>query len=114
MTEGSTGPNGRIFATTPYGLYSIPEGWADRHMPTLSALCDFLVTGASSEWGLTIARLHQLADADPEQREVLRELHLREDAALYHWQNTPAAYPIKDAHGPTMRQLLDALNEAGQ
>jgi len=114
--NGSTGPGGRLFAATAYGTYSIPEAWAERRIPTLDRLAEFLA-GVSMATGHRATRhvlrlLQQMCAADPTERARLRETFPREDAALYHWQGLSPLLPVEDAHGPTMRQLLDSLNDS--
>lgn len=102
----STGRHGYLCARTDYGFYRIPELWADRQMTLVDDLALFLEGSGDSFTG-DLLRL--MRKADPGNRSALRAAFPKIDAALFHWERLSPLVNV--AGGPTMRQLLTALND---
>lgn len=108
----STGPGGHLYGHNADGSYSIPENWADRRVSTLRELAQFLAPKAeAAAWYYRLLGL--MVDGDAEDREPIIRAYPREWEALLCWQRMTPLVPATDAHGPTMRALLNALDESG-
>jgi hypothetical protein len=105
----TTGPLGYIVVTTPAGRYSVPETWAERRMPTLLELAQFLA-GKGESVGFLEGLLNAMNLATGEDREALAAAFPRVWFALCAWQTCVPLVPVRDAHGPTMRQLAERIN----